>query len=329
MTQLSRRQWLLGFGGMLAASARALDGDAGSMPFAGSRVRFVGPDEARTLLSAEDEWMRATSPFQRRAVVGAGGPVDIAGFRRWNGDAARAWPAEQQARWRRALARLAPAFAALRIPLPPEVWLITTSGRESADAPYTRGAAVILPAAARPEGYSDEMLLAHELWHVASRHAPALATRLYAEIGFEPVPELVFPAAWEPLRIANPDAPANRHAMRLEIQGRRVLVTPVLVASRPRLLPGETFFHVMQPRLLELQPDADGRASHAVMRGEEPAWHALDGPHDYLRRLGGNTAYVIHHEEAMADNVALLATGAQARNPTLLARLRATLEAAR
>jgi hypothetical protein len=72
-------------------------------------------------------------------------------------------------------------------------------------------------------------------------------------------------------------------------------------------------------------PGTGSEASTAVMRGGEPRWHPLDGPHDYLPQLGGNTGYVIHYEEAVADNVALLATGGRARNPALLARLRAAL----
>jgi len=49
----------------------------------------------------------------------------------------------------------------------------------------------------------------------------------------------------------------------------------------------------------------------------------------YLRRLGGNTGYVIHPEETMADNVALLASGQRARNAALLARVKAVLQAPR
>jgi hypothetical protein len=105
-------------------------------------------------------------------------------------------------------------------------------------------------------------------------------------------------------------------------------VTPVLVANRTQLQADETFFSVMEPRLLEVEPGANGTPSRAVLRGGQPAWHALDGAHDYLRRLGGNTGYVIHPEEAMADNIALLATGIRARNPELLARLRGVLDGA-
>jgi hypothetical protein len=69
--------------------------------------------------------------------------------------------------------------------------------------------------------------------------------------------------------------------------------------------------------------------SRAVLREGEPVWHALQARHDYLRRLGGNTGYVIHCEEAMADNVALLATAVEPRNPALLARIKAGLLAPR
>jgi hypothetical protein len=78
-------------------------------------------------------------------------------------------------------------------------------------------------------------------------------------------------------------------------------------------------------RLLEVQPEAD--VSRAVMRDGQPIWHRVNGAHDYLRRLGGNTGYVIHPEETMADNVALLVTQRPARNADLVERLRGVFEA--
>jgi hypothetical protein len=302
--------------------------EPGDVVFGPTRVRFAPVETGRAILTADDEWMAATSEFQRRAVMQSDSPVALEAFRRWNGDAVRPWDAGQRGRWRKALESLVPAFAALRIPLPAEVWLISSNGQESAGAPYTRGNAVVLPANMTLQGYSDISLLAHELWHVAARHAPALATRLYAEIGFGPIPELTFPQAWAEARIANPDAPGNRHAMRLTVDGRTPLVTPVLVASRTTLKPGETFFSVLEPRLLEVEPDLARGATRAVLRDGEPVWYPMAGAHDYLRRLGGNTRYVIHHEEVMADNVALLAAGIQPRNPELLARIKAALETA-
>jgi hypothetical protein len=277
------------------------------------------------VLTADDEWMRATSAFQRRAVMQRAEPVTLEAFKRWNADAVRPWTDEQRSRWRRALEALAPMWNALRIPLPAEVLLVISNGQESANAPYTRANAVVLAGAASMPGYNDAMLMAHELWHVASRHAPALATRLYAEIGFEPVPLLDFPAAWSEIRIANPDAPDNRHAMRLALDGRETLLAPVLVAARTELKPGETFFSVMDVRLLEIEPA--GERSRAVLRDGQPAWRPLATTTPFLARLGGNTGYVIHPEEAMADNVMLLVNQRPARNPALIERLRAVFEA--
>jgi hypothetical protein len=323
---ITRRRALAGIGALLAGVSQAQTGADVFDGFAGTRVRFADIDTGRALLMADDEWMRATSEFQRRAVMGSATPVTLDAFRRWNGDAVRPWSDELRARWRRALERLAPSFGALRIPLPAEVLLIASNGQESARAPYTRAHGVVLPGPAVSPGYSDPMLMAHELWHVAARHAPALATRLYAEIGFEPMAELQFPPQWAGVRIVNPDAPSNRHAMRLAIESRDAWVTPVLVATRTTLQPDETFFSVMEPRLLEIEPGANGAPSRAAQRQDgHPLWHPLNGPHEYVRRLGGNTGYVIHHEEAMADNVALLAPGQRARNPDLLARIKAAL----
>ncbi|MBC8056402.1 MAG: hypothetical protein H7Y61_07470, partial [Rhizobiales bacterium] len=238
----------------------------------------------------------------------------------------------QEARRRKAIDALAPKFAALKLPLPAEVLLVNTDGRDAANAPYTRANAVMLPMAALREGSagmpSDAFLMAHELFHVASRHAPALATRLYAAIGFEPVAPLQWPAAWLPARIANPDAPDDRHAMRVSIAGREAMVMPLIMASRTELKPGESFFSVLELRLLEVKTSANG-PTLPVLRDGQPAWHTPAAVPDFLTKLGGNTGYIIHPEEAMADNFALLVAGQPARNPALTQRIEKLLLAPR
>jgi hypothetical protein len=324
-SSVNRRSALAALCGIAAFRASAQESKHVFTGFPGTEVRFASLEAGQTVLAANDEWMAATSGFQRRVVMGSARPVTLEDFRRWNSDAVRPWSDEQRSRWLLALRELAPAFGALRIPLPSVVYLVATNGQESSGAPYTRANAVALAGLAKMPGYSDAMLLAHELWHVAARHAPSTASRLYAEVGFQPMPELRFPREWEAVRIANPDAPTNAHAMRLQVAGRSPWITPVLIASRTDLKPGETFFDVMDVRLLEVVPGTTNEGSRAVVIDGEPRWHQLDGPHDYVQRLGGNTSYVIHYEEAVADNVALLATGGRARNPALLARVRAAL----
>jgi hypothetical protein len=290
-----------------------------------SNVRFASVEEGRAVLGNTDAWVEATSDFQRAATLGVAPPVTPARLLAFEAATVLDWPAEQQARWRRALDVIGPRLVALHVPPPPEILLIDTDGRDAAAAPYTRGRAVVLPSALIPADnrYGDVGLLAHELFHVVSRHAPALANRLYEAIGFESVPPLEWPAAWLPLRIANPDAPFDRHAMRVTLDGRATRVMPLLVANRRALRPGESFFDVMDVRLLEVDV-RDGRTMPQLRDGK-PLWHAPGEVPDYLTRLGGNTGYIIHPEETMADNFALLVSQRPVKNAALLARIEAVL----
>ena len=62
-----------------------------------------------------------------------------------------------------------------------------------------------------------------------------------------------------------------------------------------------------------------------VMRDGQPVWHMPGSVPDFLDKLGANTGYIIHPEETVADNFALLATGARANNRDLLKRIEALL----
>lgn len=326
----TRRELLLSLAGAGLASACASESavDAAALHFAGQRLRFASVADGRRVLAADDDWLPFTGGFQRRAMMGAAEPVTLAQFRQWNADAVQPWSAAQRERWRAAALAIEARVRELRLPLPPDTLLVASNGQESARMPYTRANAIVITTVSPTPRATDAWLVAHELWHVVSRHAPALADRAYREIGFEPIPELVQPAAWDEIRIANPDAPGTRHAMRAEVDGRRVLLAPLLVAARTTLAPGEAFAALFEVRLVEVQPDGDGRRSRPVMVDGAPRWHAVDRVPAYLERLGGNTPYVIHPEETMADNVAFLLTARPARNAGLLKRIEAALLAA-
>lgn len=311
--------------GALALLVLALHG-AGVRADDAPRLRFATVAEGRAVLGSRDAWAEATSPFQRIALVGGSAPVSIDRLLAVAASTVLPWPRDDEARWQRAWSSIAPRLVELRVPLPAELLLVDTDGRDQGGAPYTRGHAIVLPSALVPPDATpggDAGLLAHELFHVVSRQHPELATRLYRSIGFEPVPPLQWPAPWLPLRIANPDAPFDRHAMAVDVDGRPTRLMPLLVARRAELAPGETFFSVMDVRLLEVAVGAD--KTLPVMRDGEPVWHAPREVPAYLARLGGNTGYIIHPEETMADNFSLLVTRQPARNPALLERVEAVL----
>jgi hypothetical protein len=297
----------------------------------GCVVRFAGAEAARAVLGAADPWVERTGPWQRAMLMGRTDRPDLASFQAWQAGAALPWPADARERWRRALAAIAPAFNRLKVPLPREVLLIRTSGRESADQPHTRANAVVLPAQFGQQAFSDAEVLAHELFHVVSRHQPELANRLYDLIGYHRVGELEWPAAWLTIRIANQDAPFDRHLMRVKIGGREATVMPVVVSANPTLPPadGDTLLELMEPRLLEVEPGAGSQRTRPVMKGGQPVWHDPEVVPDFLAHLGGNTDYILHPDETIADNFMFLVSGRAVKNKRLLERIEAVLRANR
>jgi hypothetical protein len=325
----SRRAFLIcsAAAGLAGAWAQPRAVGEATLPYAGKRLRFASVAEGQRVLAADDDWLPVTGGFQRRAMMGRGEPVTLPQFRQWNAGAVQAWDAAQNERWRAAAFAIEPRVRELRLPLPELTLMVASNGQESARMPYTRANAIVITGLGATPRATDSWVMAHELWHVVSRHAPQLADRVYREIGFEPIPELIQPAAWDEIRLANPDAPGNRHAMRTEVDGRSVLLAPLLVASRTTLAKDEPFAALFEVRLVEVQPDGDGSRSRPVMRDGAPRWHAVERVPAFLQRLGGNTPYVIHPEETMADNAAFLLTGRPARNGELLKRIEAALRA--
>jgi hypothetical protein len=207
--------------------------------------------------------------------------------------------------------------------LPAKVTLACTNGKDGSESPHTRGDTVFLPVGFEEPHVSDTELMTHELFHVWSRRHPAEASRLYALLGFTEAPELAWPAEWQEARLSNPDAPHNRHAIRIETADGAFTVMPVLVARRiPNA--GELIFAVMDVRLLAIELSPDGKFTVPVRREGQPVWFPAFRTQSYVEQLGGNTPYIIHPEETMADNVAYLVSGRTVRNPGLLDRVRET-----
>lgn len=284
---------------------------------------FAPAAETRRALVADDDWMNAVSAFQRAATVGKPEPVSKGEFKTFLAAAAVECSRDEMDRWSAAIKKVAPKFDELQLRLPAQVVIACTSGADAAGAPYTRGNTVFLPRGLKAP--SDIELMAHELFHIWSRNHSPLADRMYALIGFTATGPLTWPPEWASARIANPDAPLDRHAIRVETPQGPMQVMPVLVASRTQLKPGESFFSVMDVRLLAVQRSADGNASVPLRRDGQLVWFDANRTESYLRQLGGNTRYTIHPEETAADNVAYLVSGRTVVNPPLLERFRQVL----
>ncbi len=267
-------------------------------------LRLASASEGRAILAAEDDFTRALGGFDRSFRMRTVAPVLDADLRRFLGEQPVDFTAEETAAWEEAIAAVAHGVRGMSGVLPPEVLVVKTTGREERDHAYTRANAIVLPQTRVRflRGKRAIRLLAHELFHVASRTSQALRDTSYALLGFAPIAsgEIAPPPELDDRRMTNPDAHALGHYMRLE---ERAFV-PLLTCSLPlaEVLERTSVLGVVRTTLLEINPDAG-----AAVRDASGAPILIDAREtEWSQRIGRNTAYTIHPEEVLAENLALL-----------------------
>jgi hypothetical protein len=131
-----------------------------------------------------------------------------------------------------------------------------------------------------------------------TRENPALREKLYESIGFTKCDEVEFPPELKSRKITNPDAPRNDHAINLRIRGEEVRAVPILFSTAPKydVNRGGAFFNYLQMSFLQIPRTPD---SQPILAGPEE----VSG---FFEEVGRNTNYIIHPEEILADNFALL-----------------------
>jgi hypothetical protein len=289
-------------GGCARASTQAHPVEATGPPStavtvtAAGRFRFALAADARAILGTRDGFVASLGPVDRSLRLAARAPVDEASYLAFTATQAMDFIESEEDRLRRALRRLDERMRARSLDVaefaPPEIPLVKTTGKEEFSLPYTRGAAIVLPAPVL--GVADDALvalLAHELFHVLSRHSPALREKAYRLIGFEPGPPPVFSGEVEALRITNPEGYQRNFQLALPRGSEAVRVVPFLLSKRPGYDPelGDSVLAYLQFKLIVVAP-AKGQP------------RMIEPDDDYLRCVGRNSEEVFHPDEIMADN---------------------------
>jgi hypothetical protein len=269
-------------------------------------LRLASAAEARAILAAEDDFTRALGSFDRSFRMRTTNAVSDAEVRQFLAEQVLDFTAEEAEVWEGAIAAVAQGSRGLGRWLPEEVLVVKTTGREERNHAYTRGNAIVLPAS-RVERFRGERaiyLLAHELFHVATRASSALRDATYALLGFAPIAPVAPPLELDSRRLTNPDAHRLGHFLRLDEGAARRAVIPLLTCAAPlaEVIEHATVLGAVQVSLLEVDADAG-----TVVRDADgaPVIHEPSAT-DWSRRLGRNTGYTIHPEEVLADNHALL-----------------------
>jgi hypothetical protein len=301
---------------------------AQTVPLYDSTVaRFATAEESRLRLGTRDAFVAAMSEYDRSARTGRRGAVSESEFLAFAAGQALDWPSAEVTKLTASIAKISALLKPLQLPLPKEVWLVKTTGREEAETAYTRGNAIVIP-----RWYMDvapdelERIIIHELFHVLSRNAPERRDALYAIVGYRDCGPLSWPPELAARRIANPDAPETRYCITLQRSGAPLTFYPVLFAKEEAFdpaLPG-TYLERLLFKLLAVMGSGTnwtpGRAGNALVLLD-----AANVP-EYFTAIGLNTRYIIHPEEILADNFILLVRGERnVRTPRILEELKRAL----
>lgn len=295
----------VGLGCLLATFTLVLSGSEPSI-----RILFASLEEGRKILGARDGFIQRLSPFDRAARLKTDREVDESEFLKFVASNVVAWDSEYREKVEQAFERIRPALGDFPLNWPERIYFVQTTGEEEGGAAYTRGNVVILPRARLNLSLEKlTRLVGHELFHILTRYDQDIRDRLYRVIGFEPCPEVELPDSFNRRRITNPDAPISSHRIRVQKDGRQFWAVPILYSNRDRYDPlqGGSFFEYIQFRLLMEAVEVIPKTS--VASSAKLNLVKVEEVSGFFEQIGRNSSYIIHPEEILAVNFALIVTG--------------------
>jgi hypothetical protein len=298
MTAVACSLWLLSVAVAADAPAEAL------RLTADCEVRFATVEQGRQVLTTDDAFTNQLSRFDLQCRLKTGKDVALDDWKEFVSKHVRSWERNEINAVSMSIERLHKRLQDFRLPLPPVIQLVRTTGDEESNAAYTRSSSIVLPA--KVMNYDEtklDRLLLHELFHIMSRHDGALRAKLYAIIGFELCDSIELPTSLAARRITNPDAPLIDCVIRLIVKaGKRVTGAPILYAATKQYdaQKGATLFQSMQFRLLVVEERGD-RWQPVLFNGEPVVINPRQ-EQEFLDKIGKNTTYIIHPDEILADN---------------------------
>ena len=288
---------------------------------AATSFEFATVEQGRAIIGARDEYVERLSPLERALKAKSEVPVSEADFLRLLTSAVQPWSDAGRATVQAALDSIRPQLALLHLPLPETVVLVRFTGVGEGNAPHTRANAVLLTDTSLQRPAALARLIAHELFHIASRQDKGWRDALYATIGFAAIDELKLPPHLASRKITNPDAPRIDVTIKVDTRDNIVWVAPLLQSTVDRYdasRPGEFFSFL---RLFWLQVARGELPPTKAELSDPPRLHNTADLRGFHEQIGRNTPYIIHPEEILAENFAQLATGETGPSPEVHQRL--------
>jgi creatinine amidohydrolase/Fe(II)-dependent formamide hydrolase-like protein len=276
------------------------------------RLQFAGIDRAREILGRSDEWARQLSAFERGVRMRTTEPTNIRDFLDFISGAADAWTDDEQRYWQSLIDQLSEAMEGMNVNIP-DAWMVKSTGLEEFNAVYVRNQSIIFPRGRidiAGDVPRDFFLLAHEVFHLLSLENPSRRDELYTLLGLRQFPGLEYPVELEGRRLSNPIYGSRyEYALRVQTDSGPVYVTPVYQAA----VPLEEFIAISEGGLRVVFEAVDfvllpvDTGTRAVLRDDsgKPVVYTFEDT-DWIEQMQRNSSYIIHPDEQMAENFALL-----------------------
>lgn len=285
-------------------------------------------------LSMGDAYTRSFTTFDLQGRLGR---TDTGGreqdYLRLAASQCQGWSAAQQDSLKASFAALEAWLKENKISLklPDTVRIIHSKCEEELGSDgYTRRNLIVL------NGGTDLHLISHELFHVLSRHNPALRDKLYAIIGFRKCAPIRYQEAFGGRTITNPDCPVVEHytVMRMDGFGREEAfeVAPakpaaLVLYSTKSYTGGNVFADYLKVGCMMLSGDSV-LGMQPMLVGDRPVLTELTRTTmpAAVKALRVNTMYLLHPEEICAEHFSLLVEGESVDYPDRLTAMRETLQ---
>lgn len=279
------------------------------------RYQFINAEQAGTILAREDEYTAQLQPTEIGIKNMDATKTTLADLQANYRTGTLEWTQSERVAVQAAIDDLADELAPYARHLPAEVVLAKISDRVEGGLPHTRANMILFSQSAldglvNQGGNGLKSLFLHELHHVLSRNNTDKHDAYFNLIGFEPC-DFTAPSSLRALRLSNPDAASYNHYAPTPVANGDVTadgVIPYLSVTGPYdASTGAALGNYFNFGLLAVNV-GDGQCTIA---GEEPTLLAPPDLPAFLQLIGGNTGYIIHPEETLADNFTYLILGRQ------------------
>lgn len=295
-----------------------------------SAFGFATFAEAKAILAARDDYVRATSPIERSARLRTAETVDEDRFIQFMQTQALEWTDEERSQLAPLVTQLDRFIAAIKSNRPEKILIVQAGRALEESSPHTRANAILLPKGlVHTSAPQLSYVMAHETFHVLSRADRELREKLYGIIGFRRCERIDIPRSVASLRITNPDAVENHYTISVRHRGQPVDALPFLRFRSDKIDTRLSF--LQQSQVAWLLVDREGANCRVRDGAEEQAGVAPRVLEGLYEQIGRNSHYLIHPEEILADNFAILFSStvrgvdADVPSPEILKRMRAIL----